>query len=126
MPPTAPMEQMLTLLPKAILVVIALMWAAEKFVLPFFSKYKDQQDSDNIIIQVKAELDNIRKEMHDCESRYNLLDQSYRELQIKYTNIIGMLRGFQIYLRDKGMADFPLMSELVKHASDDIKSPNTH
>lgn len=126
MPLTAPIEHLLPQLPTAVLIIIALMWAAEKFVLPFFSKYKDQQDSDNTIVQVKSELDNIRKEVHDWEERYTLLDQSYRELQIKYTNIIGMLRGFQIYLRDKGMADFPLMSELVKHASDDIKSPNTH
>jgi len=119
MPPIVPIENLLPQLPTTIIVVIALMWASQRFLLPFLTKYKDQHVSDDIITQVRAELDNMRREMHDCEGRYNLLDQSYRDLQLKYTNIIGVLRGFQIYLRDKGMADFPLMDELVRHSSDD-------
>lgn len=112
------MEPFLESLPKWILVIIALMWAVDKFLLPLFAQYRDKQKSDMDIKTVKAELDQLRRELEEWESRYATLNVSYQQLQQKYNGIIGMLRGFQVYLRDKGMADFPLMDELVKHANE--------
>lgn len=112
------MEHLLQDLPRVILVIIAIMWAAEKFILPFFRQFGEQRSSEVNLAQIKSEIIMLKKELHEWERRYGELDESYRTLQIKYTNIMGMLRGFQIYLKDKGMADFPMMDDLIRHAEE--------
>lgn len=112
-------EQILPTVPSWILSIIALMWAVDKFLLPIFVKYKDSDQKDVSLKAVKAELDSIKKEVQDCEARHEALDTAYHILRGKYDKIIGMLRGFQVYLRDKGMADFPMMDDLVKHTGED-------
>ena len=109
------LDQIIPSLPIWILCIIAILWAADKFVLPFFKSYRSVEDRDIKLADIKKQIDYLRVELHNWENKYRLLDEAYRNLQMKYNGIIGMLRGFQVYIKEKGMADFPLMDELVKH-----------
>lgn len=113
-------EQILPTVPSWILSIIALLWAFDKFLLPLFKTFQNKELSDINLQSVKEELDVIKQEVQDCEHRHETLEKAYHLLQGKYNNIIGMLQGFQVYLRDKGMADFPLMDDLVRHANEEL------
>lgn len=108
-------------LPMWVLIIIAILWAGEKFIFPFFAKFKDTEVSHGRLEEFKSELEELRNELKAWEVKYIALDHSYRSLQAKYNSVIGMLKGFQVYLREKGASDFPLMDELVRHADHDDK-----
>lgn len=108
----------LTTLPTWILTVIALMWAMKQFGLPWWEKATTNQSNEMKLKEIQAQVQALEREVDEWKSKYEKLDMAYRTLEGKYNALFGMLRGFRVYLKEKGVADFPLFDELDRHTAD--------
>jgi len=94
----------LTTLPTWILTVIALMWAMKQFGLPWWEKATTNQSNEMKLKEIQAQVQALEREVDEWKSKYEKLDMAYRTLEGKYNALFGMLRGFRVYLKEKGVA----------------------
>jgi hypothetical protein len=111
--------EILRVLPNWILACIALLWAGKVYIYPFFSKYTDVGKAimKNRADEIEREILQVKAEMEDWKRRFLQLDLEYKRLSVKYHALVGVVHGFQVYLKEKGVSDFPTMPDFVTESN---------